>query len=841
MYVVLLLVVSMILALYAAYALAPARWAAVVGALTKGRGAASTLPFRKTTPPQSEGDRIPDTRTRNAPTVTTEERLSGARGTPWTARRGMMLATLAAIVLLFVIDALFAERTPVRLRLVSAGTHATLTVDGETHALVWPTPPTRIALPPNDPDIREWGIDGSQSLTASIANLDPSYLRSVAGTPYVAFDRWLRGEDGYNRWRDLRLDNPLDGTVTLPNETQAASGVAIGRAFGFDGDIYRLEQPVSVQLALASGSYTIRLDRANRAISVISASTTGATTTAAQWYFPTTPWPYLAINARTLTHAVAWSIFLLLLTVVLGAGLSTGGGKRLSTLWARGRAASSLVSLAALVVFFTLTLYVALDEYNGMPHIFDAQAYFFQAKLLASGRLSIPVPPLADSFPVPFFGDVNGHWVSQYGPGTALTLVPGLLLGIPWLTQPLLAVGTLALIGAIGRRLYGAWVATLAMVLAALSPFFLFQVGTYFSHVQATFFITLAFYLLVRGEWGRRLRPTAAAGAALGMAFLCREISSLLIAVPLTVGLVGQTWGRRRGWRDVAAPILAWGAGGSLFGVFYVLYNWRITGDPLLSPREVINQSDRYGFGIGHGWWGMHTLAAALTNTDQLLTGLTLDLFGWPYYMALAVPLAPFVLGQANRWDTLNAAMAASVIIGMMGYFYHGVAVGPRYYYEATPSLLLLTARGLRALGDAAGDILAQMRRARVGGPVAAGIILVALTAPDVFFYLPRHVALYRNFTAMAWMPNLQLSRIYADAPRQAIIVTGDSYIFSDVVAALNSPATLAAPTATRDTVWALASTPQRYNELRAAFPRRRLFILQTNGTTVSYQPYGAR
>jgi len=39
--------------------------------------------------------------------------------------------------------------------------------------------------------------------------------------------------------------------------------------------------------------------------------------------------------------------------------------------------------------------------------------------------------------------------------------------------------------------------------------------------------------------------------------------------------------------------------------------------------------------------------------------------------------------------------------------------------------------------------------------------------------------------------------------------------------------------------VWALASTPERYDALRAAFPRRRLFILQTDGTTVRYQPYG--
>lgn len=848
MQIYLLLAVAVLCALYAAYELAPEGWSAFVGAL-HGRAKAAVSPMRDA--PALHRGAIVDKPLARVPLP---EHAPPARRLPRLDRRNVLFATFGAIILLFAIDALFAEHTPVHLRLVSAGTHATLTVDGASHSLTWPTPPIRVALPQNDPSSREWGIDGSQSLTASIANLDPTYLHSIAGTPYIAFDRWLRGEDGYDQWRNLHLNSPATGTVTLLDTAQDVAGIPVGQSFTFDGDIYRIEQPVSVQLAFPTGAYTIRLDRANRALTIVDTPTTaGSATTIAQWYVPTDPWPYLAINAHTLAYAVAWAILLLLLAVVLGAAFAAYRGGRVSAyyggpvsaLWARGDPASSIISFAALAIFLASSLYVALGEYNGMPHIFDAQAYVFQAKVLASGRLFMPPPPLADSFPVPFFGVVNGHWVAQYGLGTALTLVPGILLGLPWLVQPLFAVGTLALVGAIGRRLYGRWVATIAVVLGALSPFFLFQVGAYFSHVQAAFFITLAYYLLVRGQWGRRLWPTFGASAALGMAFLCREVSALLIAIPLTVCLFGHLW--RRHWTGkrsrAIAPILVWSGGGVLFGVLYLLYDWSVTGDPLLSPRGVLNQSDRYGFGAGHGWWGLHTLAAALTNTDQLITGLTLDLFGWPYYMALAVPLLPFVLGRANRWDAFNGALTASVIIGMMGYFYNGIAIGPRYYYEAIPALLLLTARGIQTLGYAAGDILAltRARRPRVSGLLAAGVILVALTVPDVLFYLPRHVALYRNFTAMAWMPNLQLSRIYVGAPPHAIIVTGDSYIFSNVTAALNSPSTLMNPSATRDTVWALASTPQRYAELHATFPRRRLFILQvTNGTMVSYQPYGA-
>src|SRR5438094_8195491 len=88
------------------------------------------------------------------------------------ARKTSVVVAFILVVLLFVIEAIFAERTPVHLHLVSTGTSAALTVDGATHTFSWPARPTRLAILPNDHNVHEWGIDGSQSQTASIANLD---------------------------------------------------------------------------------------------------------------------------------------------------------------------------------------------------------------------------------------------------------------------------------------------------------------------------------------------------------------------------------------------------------------------------------------------------------------------------------------------------------------------------------------------------------------------------------------------------------------------------------------------------------------------------------------------
>ncbi len=755
-----------------------------------------------------------------------------------------LLICCAAVLVVFAADVLFAERTPLHIHIQSAGTNAILTMDGATHIFAWPSPPARVSILPNDPTVHEWGIDGSESTTTSIANLDPAYLQSIKGNPYIMLDRWLRNEDAYDEWRNVCVSTSVAGVANTHIITDLVAGLPVPNDFTLDADVYHLEQPVTLAFNAASGPYQLRIDRSYHTLAVTATPPGQPTTTIGQWYFPTDPWPFLALNITTVSYALAWGALLLALTVAIGAILPSRATASLSGLRRRWsslyRNIALPLSTVAIAASFVFTLYIARVIYHGMPHIYDAQAYFMQAKIFALGRTTIPLPPLPDSFPVPFFGDVAGHWATEFGPGTALTLVPGLWIGLPWLVQPLLGVGTLALVGLIGRRLYGPYVGTLAVLLGALSPFHSFLVGSYFSHTASAFFGTLAYYLLLRARWGRRLWPTAGAGIAIGLLFACRELSALLIGLPLGVSLVLHLWRWGRLRRALAA-LLVGGAGAGFVGVFYVLYNRSITGNPLLTPRSVLDPSNRYGFGAsGIGFWGQHTLAAGLVNLDQLVTGLSLELFGWPYYMALAMPLLPFALARANRWDVLNAALAVAVMAGTVGYFYHGIAIGPRYLYEAVPALLLLTARGVQVLGIATSDLLAVLRRPRPAGLVAAHLVLALLILPNVVFYLPRHLDFYRNFVALSGLPHLDLSRIYGGAPPHAIIVSSDGGIYANVLSSLNNPADFVSPATTSDDIWALASTPARYVELTTAFPHRTLYILVTDGSSVSFQPWRA-
>jgi hypothetical protein len=733
-------------------------------------------------------------------------------------------------VILLLADVLFAERTPLHIRLVSVGQSARLTVDGATYQFAWPSPPTSLSIPPSDRYLRDWGIDGSESLTLN--NLDEAYLKHIASNPYVALDLWLRGDAGFDDWEHARVVDSVRARAVPLIQTSAADGptARLPEAFTFDADVYRLEQAVTVRLGAATGAYSLRIDRSMRSISIANNPIAGPPTILAQWYFPTDPWPNLAIVNSMLLHSGAWALALIAITVLFGAALPT----RLLTLLRvvrRNRQACYLGLCAlALVGSGAFTLYIDLVEYGGMPHSLDAQAYLLQAKIFAHGWISLSPPPLIAAFPVPYFGLAHNHWVAQYAPGTSLSLALGVLVGAPALVQPLLGVGTLVLLFLTGRRLYGTHVATLAVVLGAVSPLHAFLIGTFLSHTVAAFWGMVAYYLLARSAWGINRRMTMGAGLAAGMMFLCRELSALLFVTPLIIALLGSSWRRGSGATALRALVpFVGGLGVCLLA--YGLYNWNITGDLLVPPRQIIDPSDRYGFGPGHGWWGQHTLAAGLVNLDQLLTGLALDAAGWPFYMTLAVPLLPFVVARATKWDILNMAIVVAVLAGTVGYFYNGVLYGPRYVYEALPPLLLLTGRGISVLGEVAGDALSRLRRPRLAGCLAAHALLIAFMVPDLLFYLPRQMDLYRDFTGLPWRHDLNVGRIDAQAPRHAIVVTQDASVYTRVTAALNGPAALAHPATTPDSVWAWAPTTEWYPLLRSAFPGRRVFLLRSDGT----------
>jgi hypothetical protein len=78
--------------------------------------------------------------------------------------------------------------------------------------------------------------------------------------------------------------------------------------------------------------------------------------------------------------------------------------------------------------------------------------------------------------------------------------------------------------------------------------------------------------------------------------------------------------------------------------------------------------------------------------------------------VGLAFVLAPFLLGTRNRWDYFCLACALLAASIYVLYRYSGIFLGPRYWFEATPFLLLLTARGAEMTGLRMGEAVASLR-----------------------------------------------------------------------------------------------------------------------------------
>jgi hypothetical protein len=756
-----------------------------------------------------------------------------------------------------------------------------VTIDGSTLGVPLPASPTQILFVRADPALREFQLDGSDSINNFSEDLN--YIHSIENSPYYRFQAWMRGLATYSRWQAISVRGAVSGRLTsgVPvADTSTLLSLPGGSAI-VSASIERLEVPVEIDVFCGkSECSTIQIDRNNRFVQVQSLLPDGTTGATQKAFFPYTALPFVADVANVLIHTLIWSLLLLGLLAILQVAvlalpavlaesepsltsrqarrpatsawhaihsiteptvrrwqerclerrrrLNAWVTKRIYTAWFSGDR-WDLAALAVTLAACSFTVWIALAEYHAEPHILDASAYIFQAKIFASGQLSALVPVNLAAFQGPFMVAYQGRWFAQYAPGTSALLALGLLLHVPWLVEPVL--GSCALFGIykIGRLMFSPAEALLALLLGALSAFYLFLAASYLSHAIALFFGV--YYVLALLHFDRRPRQQTLILAAIcaGGLFLTRELSAVLVCGGSTLVLLCLH--SRRWWlsgvKIVRMAILpACILGGC--AVLYLLYNAEQTGSLFLLPRTLFNPDDQYGFGQGIGFYGQHTVAAGFVNLDQLLTILLIDLYGWPFYLTLAfVPLTFLRRLRELEWDVFCLGLASLLIVEQVGYFYHGIYLGPRYLFDALPFLLLLTARGMTALyflmiklaGRIAPIIHAHRRRIYSRSLVVA--LVVMLMGCNLLYYLPRQIALYHNYSGLPVSEPLQITAIYTFHPENGLVVTSDWFIYNYVLFPLNDPSL------NGQTLYAYAPDAASMQRLLEQYPGRNLYQLQ--------------
>lgn len=371
--------------------------------------------------------------------------------------------------------------------------------------------------------------------------------------------------------------------------------------------------------------------------------------------------------------------------------------------------------LLALVGFLSALALGGL-AFQHVPHVEDEVAYLFQAKTFAAGEITTPAPPPAALPGLDYYllQVSDEGWFSTTAPGWPAVLALGVLVGMPWLVNPVLTGLSVLLAYGVVARAATEDRARLVALLMATSPFVLAVGATYMTHALTLFLMLLAWWCLLQAR-SRASDTTASllalgAGLAMGWVFTTRPLDGLIAGGLTGLWLIAGAWRARQG----AALVLSYGGGCILTGAVFLWYNWMITGNPLSQPlTEYIDAlwgpgANAFGFGpdIGppDGWGALdrmpgHSLTEGLLNTANGLASVNFETLGWSIG-ALAPIWAALIWGRVTRGLDLAMLILLLTVIGLMlFYWFSGTFyVGPRYWYVAVVPLIVLAACGIEAV-----------------------------------------------------------------------------------------------------------------------------------------------
>ncbi|HLA68826.1 MAG TPA: glycosyltransferase family 39 protein [Bacteroidota bacterium] len=429
------------------------------------------------------------------------------------------------------------------------------------------------------------------------------------------------------------------------------------------------------------------------------------------------------------------------------------------------------------LIEFALTNAVSYYVFEHIPHVNDSVAQLFQAKIFATGNLTAPTPPHKEFFEYIHMIS-NGQWYSQYPPGHPFLLMLGVLVGAPWIVNPLLGSMSIIALYFLGAALYGKKVGRLSAILGILSPFVLFMSSGFMNHTGAMFFFILFAFYFVKLLHTTRFLHGALSGAALGMLVTIRPYSAAALAsVFLLYGLYCIM--RRPGelWAAGAGFVLAL----LVFTGLLLTFNSLTNGNPLVFGYETLHGA-RYRPGLGSGLWGgPHTIARGLLQSITNLNGLNKYLFDWPVPSLLGV-LVLFVSLPKNVWDYILVGTFGAVVVAYFFFWFQDWCFGPRFLFEASSLLLVLTARGIERIPLVVTTILGflfSLRRIRIG----TFFFLCLLVGIGLGTNIPPHLGHYGD---SYWDVNGDvLTAVRQKGIKQAIVFTRTN--FGDVFSA-NSP-----------------------------------------------------
>jgi len=428
--------------------------------------------------------------------------------------------------------------------------------------------------------------------------------------------------------------------------------------------------------------------------------------------------PWLRLAVAPLLAAACLAGLLACLAALLPGARPVDGAP------APGRPLARLAPAAVFVAGVVLSVAVFRGTFRTMPGFGDEMNYLIEGRILASGHLSVPEPPHPEFFRVGWmdmFGSDGRVW-GFHPPGQSALLAVGWLLGLPWLTIPLVFGGMLAVTYVLARDVLGSAAWALANVLVvATSHYALSLSSSYMAHAPSYLFLGLYLLLLLRFARTGRGRLLVLAAACAGIAFCIRPMSAVLASlVPLpAVVLAARRQARARTWALAFAVGLA-------FSSLVFLYTWGITG------RFTLPYSIK-GPEVGQTVWVRLTKSWSVhesnlfRNVDELQHRVHgFGLLGNCVFFALPLVLA-CVRRKLGGALALAYATFGTFVVAHSFLHWYGWKWEPRMLFDVSFLFFLGTAAGMQRLAE----LLPAGFARRLAG-VGAGAVLLFAAAKDL-------------------------------------------------------------------------------------------------------------
>lgn len=340
---------------------------------------------------------------------------------------------------------------------------------------------------------------------------------------------------------------------------------------------------------------------------------------------------------------------------------------------------ATLVTLCFLGILFVGLVLANKYVLKSFMNSADEHSCYFLAECMRKGRLWATPHPLAEFFEAVHIGNKNGKWFSVYPPGWPLLMSVALRFRVLDLLNPVLAVASIAFLYQTGKKLFGSLSTGFGLFLMSLTPFFIFNSASYFSHSACLFTISIFLFSYFKWKENHHVLWATLVALSAGYGLGIRYLSMAAVIAPFLLCAGSRLIFKKERWDKSHAVFI------TIFVAMWALnlyYNYTVTGNFFDAPNHFHHSWERLGF----------------KKDYTPVTALVFVLARF-FYLVDWLP-APFLLFYAASLFNKTAEPLEHKLfrfgffylpIGYLFYYsWGGNQYGPRYYFEGIPFLFIV-------------------------------------------------------------------------------------------------------------------------------------------------------